>query len=446
MKSLRDRLLLFVVLAILATAMLQAALAWRTARTEADALFDYQMQQTAQTLRASLPFELGRGLLPWVQAPQQVDFVLQIWSIDGQLLLRSADRPELPLRAVLGFDEVPAHGTNYRVYAELSGGLVIQVAQDMRVRNRMAGGLALRSAAPVLWLAPLLMLAVLLLVRRSFAPVTRVQQQLAQRGAQDMQPVSELGLPSEIEPLVHEFNALLQRLNQAFDAQQRFVADAAHELRSPLAAIRLQIEALQRSPEPADRQLALQRLSAGVDRSTRLISQLLDLARQQAQAGHGTGLQALPDLVQWVRGVLADVLPMARLRGHDLGLREPTGSPASLPTVMAAPEALALLLRNLLENAIKYTPPGGRIDIVLEPGPAGQGVTLAVEDSGPGIEPDQRERVLNRFYRQPGVEPGGSGLGLSIAESVARMHGSPLLLGTSPTLGGLRAEVTLSPA
>ncbi|MFC3683871.1 ATP-binding protein [Hydrogenophaga luteola] len=438
--SLRARLLGFVLLAILATALLQAALAWRAARAEADALFDYQMRQTAQTLRAGLPEGLATGVLPVPPEQQDFDFVLQIWSVDGSLLLRSADRPELPARAVLGFADVAAHGTTYRVYSVITGGLVIQVAQDMAVRQRMAGDLALRTAAPVLWLAPVLMLAVGWLVRRTLAPVERVRGQVATRSADDLAPLAGQDLPDEVRPLVQEFNGLLQRLGLAFEVQQRFVADAAHELRSPLAALKLQVQGLRRAEDAETRERALQRLDAGIDRATRLVGQLMELARQQARQAEGTPA-ALLDLVALARTVIGEAVTDAQARSQDIGL---SGLEAALVTGHA--DALRLLLRNLIENAIKYTPAGGRIEVGVVAGEAPGRVALVVEDSGPGIPEAERVRVLDRFYRLPDAPSTGSGLGLAIAQSVAQMHGSGLRLDTSPTLGGLRVRLALPAA
>ncbi|MCB2017728.1 MAG: sensor histidine kinase N-terminal domain-containing protein, partial [Hydrogenophaga sp.] len=395
LSSLRARLLVLVLLAILTTALLQAGLAWRAARSEADTLFDYQMRQTAQSLRAGLPEGLATGVLPVPPPQQDFDFVLQIWSIDGSLVLRSADRPELPPQAVLGFADVKAHGTTYRVYSVLTGGLVIQVAQDMAVRRRMAGELALHTAAPVLWLAPILMLAVGWLVRSSLAPVARVRRQVATRSADDLAPVADQGLPDEIQPLVHEFNGLLQRLGQAFDAQQRFVADAAHELRSPLAALKLQVQGLRRADDAEARERALQRLDAGIDRATRLVGQLMELARQQARLAEAAPAVAL-DLAVLARQALAEAVGEAHARSQDIGL-----SGLEAAKVQGHPEALRLLLRNLLENAVKYAPLGGRIDVGVTTGDAPGQITLSVEDSGPGIPEAERQRVLDRFYRLP---------------------------------------------
>lgn len=431
--SLRGRLLGFVLLAILVTALLQAAVAWRTASNEADALFDYHMQQTAQSLRAGLPQGLATGVLPLPADQQDFDFVMQIWTVDGTLVFQSADRAELPQRAVLGFADVKAHGTVYRMYSVLSRGLVIQVAQDLAVRRRMAGSLALRTATPILLLAPVLMLLVGWVVSASLAPVARVQRQVAARQADDLTEVAEEGLPDEVRPLVQELNGLLQRLARAFDAQQRFVADAAHELRSPLAALKLQVQGLQRARDDATRERALERLGSGIDRATRLIEQLLVLARQQASEAARQRPQPLV-LTDIARHAVAEAAAAAQGRSIDLGL-----SRADSGRVAGHDEALRILVRNLLENALKYTPAGGQVDLSVQ---AQEGrLVLMVEDSGPGIPADERARVLDRFYRLPDAPASGSGLGLAIVKAVADLHGASLSLDASPALGGLRVRV-----
>ena len=438
LSSLRARLLAFVLLAILGTAVLQAGLAWRAARAEADVLFDYHMQQTAQSLRAGLPQGLVTGVIPLSPQDQDFDFVLQIWTLDGTRVFESAARAELPQRAVLGFADVAAHGTRYRVYSLQARSFVIQVAQDMRVRQRMAGALALRTALPIVLLAPLLMVLVGWLVGVSLAPVARVREQVARRQADGLAPVDDADLPDELRPLVQEFNALLARVALAFDAQQRFVADAAHELRSPLAALKLQVQGLHRATDGTARERALQRLDAGIDRASRLIGQLLVLARQQARASSGERPEPVA-LAALLRQCVADALPSAQARGMDLGAARIDDA-----GIQGHPEALRILVRNLLENAIKYSPEGGRVDVSLLA--AGQERTeLVVEDSGPGIPQAQREAVLQRFVRLPAAavrtQADGSGLGLAIVQSVAQLHGATLTLDASPTLGGLRVRV-----
>ncbi|MGS5089260.1 ATP-binding protein [Hydrogenophaga sp. A37] len=433
LSSLRARLLVFVLLAILATAVLQAALAYRAARAEADQIFDYHMQQTALSLRAGLPQGIVTGVIPVPAEGEDFDFVLQIWTLDGELVFESAARAELPQRAVLGFDDVGAHGTRYRVYSLQARSFVIQVAQDMSVRQRMAGSLALRTALPILLLAPLLMGLVGWVVSRSLAPVARVQRQVAERQVDDLTEVADTGLPDEVRPLVHEFNGLLRRVALAFDAQQRFVADAAHELRSPLAALKLQVQGLQRAPDDATRERALERLGSGIDRATRLIEQLLVLARQQASAASGVPPEPVA-LAELLRLAVADVAPAAQARRIDIGLVR-----ADAGRVSGHAEALRILVRNLLENAVKYTPEGGRVDVSLQTG--ADTLALSVEDSGPGIPEAERERVLDRFVRLPDAPSSGSGLGLAIVKAVADLHSATLRLDASPQLGGLRVQV-----
>ena len=309
---------------------------------------------------------------------------------------------------------------------------VIQVAQNMAARRDMARALALRTLAPLAFMAPLLVLIVWWGVSRSLAPVERVRRQLAQRQADDLSPVNDAQLPDEVQPLVGELNLLFERVQRAFDAQQHFVADAAHELRSPLVALRLQLQGLQRAGDDAARAAATERLSSGIDRATRLVEQLLTLARQEASTvtTEPVDLRAIAPLA------LADVAPAAQARGMDMGLLD---SDAAI--VPGNAEALRMLARNLLDNAIKYTPPGGQVDLQVRR--AGDHAVLTVEDSGPGIAPEHRERAMQRFVRTTAAEDGapGSGLGLAIVQAIAQAHGATVQLDASPRLGGLRVTV-----
>jgi two-component system OmpR family sensor kinase len=431
--SLRARLQGFLLLAILLTALVQAVIAYRTARAEADGIFDYHMQQMAQSLRHGLPLSAPAPELGSAGAEPGIDFVVQVWAFDGARIFQSEIRNELPDRALLGFSNVRAGGTTYRVFSMETRDHVIQVAQDMAIRDAMASGFALRSVLPVVVMAPLLMLIAWWVVRTSLAPVNRVRHQVAARRADDLAEVSEAGLPEEVRPLVQELNLLFQRVRRAFDAQQSFVADAAHELRSPLAALKLQAEGLRRAADEAERERAVVRLSAGIDRAARLVDQLLALARQQASEASGIGARPVR-LDEVARQAVADAAASAHEHGIDLGLSE-----AQEVRIDGHAEALAILLRNLVDNAIKYTPPGGRIDVAVR---RHDGVAvLSVDDSGPGIPPEDRERVMDRFYRVAGTQTPGSGLGLAIVQSIADAHHAKLSLDRSAELGGLRVQL-----
>ncbi|MBU6437606.1 MAG: sensor histidine kinase N-terminal domain-containing protein, partial [Betaproteobacteria bacterium] len=292
--SLRGRLLWFLLGAIVLAAVVQAALAYRNALREADGIFDHHMQQIALALRAGQP--VGPVMAPAGVNPddERFDFVVQVWNADGLRVFQSSARELLPQLAVLGFSNERANGTTYRVFSVQSPSQVIQVAQDMAARRAMATTLALRTVAPVALMAPLLMLVVWWGVSSSLAPVARVRRQVATRRADDLTALSEGGVPAEIRPLVQELNLLFGRVRQAFDAQSRFVADAAHELRSPLAALKLQVQGLERASDEATRSLAVRRLHAGVERASRLVEQLLVLARQQASVADAAPPQPVP--------------------------------------------------------------------------------------------------------------------------------------------------------
>jgi two-component system OmpR family sensor kinase len=431
--SLRGRLLWFLLAAISIAAIAQASIAYRTALSDADQIFDYHMQQMALSLRSSAPLSNMEARAGIDDAAENNDLVVQVWTPDGVQVFRTVSRAHLPQRAVLGFSNVEANGTTYRIFSVQTSTQTVQVAQDMAVRRHMAGNLALRTVGPIAVMMPILMLVVWWVVSGSLEPVARVRSQVASRQADDLSPVSEAGLPDEVRPLVQELNLLFGRVRKAFDAQQNFVADAAHELRTPLAALKLQALSLERAESPEARQVAVARLTAGIERSTRLVEQLLVLARQEASAVAGAQVQQVA-LAELARRTVGDLVGVAQNKGVDLGLHH-----ADEVSVNGQGDALMILMRNLVENAIKYTPPGGMVDIEVRS--VGGGATIVVEDSGPGIPAEERERVFDRFYRIAGSEASGSGLGLAIIKAIAERHGATLTLGQSERLGGLSAVV-----
>ncbi|NRR33781.1 two-component sensor histidine kinase [Oxalobacteraceae bacterium] len=430
--SLRGRLLWFLLAAITMAAVAQAMIAYRSALYDADQIFDYHMQQMAMSLRSGAP--LANHNANPDSDPENNDLVVQVWTPDGVQVFRSLSRAALPQRAVLGFSNVKANGTTYRIFSVQTSNQTVQIAQDMAVRQRMAGTLALRTVGPIALMAPALMLVVWWVVSGSLAPVARVRRQVAARQADDLSPVSEADLPDEVRPLVQELNLLFSRVRTAFDAQQHFVADAAHELRSPLAALKLQILSLERASDDGARAVAVQRLTSGIERAARLVEQLLVLARQEASEASDKQFAPL-DLSELAKRSLGDLAGPAQARQIDLGLHQADEG----AMVAGQSDALIILLRNLIDNAIKYTPAGGTVDVEVRKHAGG--VSLCVEDSGPGISPEERERVFSRFYRVPGSEAGGSGLGLAIIKSIAERHGAKMALEQSERLGGLRVKV-----
>lgn len=429
--SLRKRLLWFLLAAILVTATAQALIAYRTAREETDELFDYQMQQMAASLGSGRSWAAITGPIG-AQDEVNLDFIVQAWTADGKVVFESAHHAALPQQRTTGFSTLQARGTTYRVYVTRSPSQSIQVAQDMSAREQMASTLAQRTVAPIALMVPILMLVVWWVVGASLATVSRVRDQVARRQPDDLTKVSEEGLPEEVLPLVEELNLLFRRVRAAFAAQTDFVADAAHELRSPLAALRLQAQGLQRAADDAARAVAVRRLTAGIDRATRLVEQLLMLARHQAFTS-SSGKKELLSLCELLKTAIGDSYAAAHAADVDLGLVQ-----ADEGLVSGHLDALRALIRNLLDNALKYTPPGGTVDAYVCRD--GERLILGVEDSGPGIPAEDHERVLDRFYRVAGTQGTGSGLGLAIVKAAADLHGATLRLGRSDRRGGLRIE------
>ncbi|MBC5783693.1 sensor histidine kinase N-terminal domain-containing protein [Ramlibacter sp. USB13] len=419
--SLRRRLLTLVLVAIAFVTVLQAGIAYRSALREADRMFDYHLEEVARSVHGGIPFAPGEG---------GSEYSVQIWGPDGVTLYRSQGL-QMPSQAVLGFSDSRVNGVRLRIYTLQTTEHTIQIAQDLDAREARARTLALRAVTPVLLLAPMLMLAVGAAIGGSLRPLARMRRQVATRAARDLSPLSTDGVPEEVQPLVAELNALFARVQGTLEAQTHFVADAAHELRSPLTALRLQLQAAERARDETARQEAIVQLRAGIDRSIALVEQLLALARLEGQA---EGAREDVDLEELAREAVSALLPTAHARSIDLGLA--TTAPVRLA---GSRDALHLILRNLLDNAVKYTPAGGRVDIAL--GRDAQGAWLAVEDSGPGIPEAERDRVFDRFYRVAGSEAEGSGLGLAIVRTVAERLGGQVRLARSEALGGLRAEV-----
>lgn len=428
--SLRARLFAFLLALAAVTALAVGGATYLSVRGEADDLFDYHLRQMALSLRDQ--GRIGDEERDALANPE-FDYVVQVWAVDGVTLYTS--RPQglkqaLPPRAVLGYSQVRLAGEDWRVFAAATPLRVVQVAQPLAVRRGLATSAALRSVLPIALAAPLVALGLWWIIGLSLAPLQRVVQAARARDADSLQALPDDGLPQELQPLVGAFNGLLARLSTAFEAQRHFVADAAHELRTPLTALKLQIGLLQGTPAGPDQDQAIARLRAGVDRATHLVEQLLALAR--AEPGADAAPMAELDLAEVARQALADAEPLAAPRGATITLDAPAPVPAK-----GDAQALRSAIRNLLDNAVKY---GGRQVLlgVQRDGPGGWRVR--VDDDGPGIPPEQRERVFDRFQRGEAREVEGSGLGLAIVQAVARRHGATVRLGSSEA-GGLRVEL-----
>jgi two-component system OmpR family sensor kinase len=278
---------------------------------------------------------------------------------------------------------------------------------------------------------PILAVLIWLVVSRGLAPLTGLARSLAARGPRALGPLPEAGLPEEVRPLVASLNDLLARLERALDRERAFIADAAHELRTPLTAVGLQLQVLERVPAGAEREQALERLKAGVQRAVRLVGQLLDLARQDdAAAGRSP---ARVDLAAIAREVVVERSQQAEARGVDLGLDAGTAQ------VEGDAEGLRVALGNLVDNAIRHSPRGGKVDVRVRTD--GAEIIAEVLDAGPGIPPAERERVFDRFHRGDAAAGSGSGLGLAIVREIATRHGATVELRDRDGEPGLAARI-----
>jgi two-component system OmpR family sensor kinase len=425
--SIRRKLLVALLSAVVLIGLAASGATWLTVRREANQLFDYQLQQMALSLRDQTPrspTEFFPGL--------DYDFAVQMWDPRGALVYISNRGVLLP-NSGNGFTTTSVNGQDWRIYTLGQADKTIQVAAPMTLRKDRASAMALRILIPILAAIPLFAFLIWLLVGHGLKPLEAIAGAIRRREPSSLAPLADAGLPEEVRPMVTELNALLARLSEAIETQKRFTADAAHELRSPLTALQLQIQLVERARSPEESGEALNALRSGAKRASHLVEQMLTMARVEPEAAHSSPVQV--DLGKIVEELLSDLEPLAEAKGVALGFHPEENIP-----VKGDASALRTLARNLVDNAIRYTPAGGqvRVRVARE---RGRGL-LEVSDTGPGIPPAERERVFDRFYRLPGSAAQGSGLGLAIVKQSADAHRAEILLGEGDEGRGLRVAVT----
>ena len=435
MTSIRRRLLWWLLLTVLVGLAAAGSLIHSQALAEANEIFDFQLQQTA----AALPSESFSSVFG-ANGDTDEGVVIQIWSRTGVLLYYSRPNAQLAPNAALGFSTQHTPHGDWRVYGAMVGDNVVQLAQPMSVRNHLAAQMAWRTILPLLVLLPLLALIVWFVVGRGLLPLQRLARVLDARKPEALDPLPDMTLPDEVRPLAQALNGLLGRLGQSLDAQKAFVADAAHELRTPLAALRIQVQLLERARDSEGRDDALRDLKQGVDRATRLVEQLLALARSDPGGDAAGVARVRVDLTSMLLDCVAAHASIAQGKRIDLGVGERAS--AALDGDAAS---LRVMLNNVLDNAIKYTPEGGRIDVCLRRIDihGAPHAHVVVVDTGPGIPASERERVFDRFYRSAAVTGNspGSGLGLAIVRRIAERHRAQVTLSGGDNDIGLRVTI-----
>ncbi|MBB5191660.1 two-component system OmpR family sensor kinase [Silvimonas terrae] len=419
--SLQIRLSLWLSVVIVLIAIVAGTFAFFNAQGEANELQDQTLRQVGSLFdehHLPLPPPGTRRVLSEEEEDARV-VVQQLKRHDATPADADMAIPGLPDTLADGLQTVTAENEDYRVLVKtLSNGARIAVSQETDIRNEIARASALRTLLPFLVLVPVLLVVVSVLVRHMFKLIAELSREIDQREDHELHPITPEPLPTEIRPFLVAINRLLGRVAQSMDAQRRFVADAAHELRSPLTALSLQAERLGSAPMSDMAQERLTALRGGIQRTRQLLDQLLTLARVQ-DAAHAEAESA--SVQEVFRRVLEDLLPLAEAKNMDIGV---VGQTEAL--VRLHPAELHILIKNLVDNAIRYTPTGGRVDLSVQQ--QGSQVSVQIEDTGPGIPEHERDRVFDPFYRVLGSDETGSGLGLSIVHAIVTRAGASIRL------------------
>ncbi len=363
-------------------------------------------------------------------------FFFQVWNSDGKLMLSSSRHADLPLAQVpLGLSDTDIAGDDWRIYAVYDSKLKakIIVGELYNIRRELADDIAHSNANILLITYPVFGILVWIIITFALRSVVRVTNEISNRASTYLEPVQLTEIPVEVKPLVAELNQLFVRLKLAFERNKRFAADAAHELRTPLAALKTHVQVALKADNDMDRNKALAKVIESVDRSSHVVAQLLTLSR----LGEEEGLSDIKpfDLHKLAIEIVAYLAPQALEKDVDIEL----GPSPPRPIILGNDTAVGILIRNIVDNAIRYTPPKGEVTVsIIE---SRNQVILRVIDTGIGIPEELRERVFERFYRILGTKASGSGLGLAIVSQITALHHAEIRLATPPNGVGLQFDV-----
>jgi len=433
--SIHRRLLAGLVSGVLLCGMIAAVVIYVRARDEVDELFDRQLKQIALSLREQEDLSVTQPEPPDDQEEERI--VVSAWDRKGLPVFGLARDRRAPAAGSEGYATVIWQSQPWRVYTGLGSGGTVEVAQPLAARASIAMRIVARILVPTIPLVIGLIALVWITVRQGLKPLAEVTHALAARTGDKLQPMVVEHQATEVMPFIRALNELLLRLKREITRQKHFVADAAHEFRTPLAALQLQLELVQSADSSAERSAALTQLRHGIDRLTHLAHQLLTMARHDPDTARRP-TQTL-DLSEVAIRVMGELWPLAKARGIDLGSVE-----HERILVHGDPEAFSIMLMNIVDNAIRYTPSGGRVDINLRQN--GSAVELEVSDTGSGVPSQERERVFDRFYRGSGQTTEGSGLGLAIVKRIAEQCGATIALEDGQGGRGLRVRISLKAA
>ena len=433
-RSLKGQLILWLVLLLTLMALLSSALSFFLSLGEANTLMDHQLIHIARSVdEGSQLAAMRRRFRSENSLEQQEDFVIQVW-MNGLPVRTSRPDFNLPRAPGTGFSDLELPNGqddgHWRAYTVYYPDRVVQISQAERVRLDIAIHSALRELMPGLIMIPLSWIMIGLIVSRLMKPVELITQAAVNRDINSLAPLPADNIPAEIAPLINAINSMVYKLSQALSAQRAFLSDAAHELRTPLAALQLQIDTLKQSPSPQEFDSRIQDMQRGIQRASHLVGQLLRISRYEAQA-HPPERQVIL-LNNLVKEIIADFVPLAGLRHIDLGMTNDEPG-----CIMGNPEDIRILLGNLIDNAIRYTSSNGKVDIAVSADPGH--IRVSICDTGTGIPDALLPRVFDRFFRAAGQGTEGSGIGLAIVKTIAERESVVLRLENRTDRNGLIA-------
>lgn len=445
--SLRRRLLLYLLICAPVVWLLALAGSFLQARTEVNELFDTEMIRLTRQVQLTL-MRVGDGGVtqgetdmpdPAMRGQADLDsLAIVVWGRDGQVVLADREGAQLPLRPDgAGFVDLKIQQESWRVYylQSADGRWLVAAGQNLYERDELVYGLIGSQLLPWLVMLPILLVAMGWAVREALAPMHALTDELARRGADELQALPAQSAPVELRPLLEAMNGLFDRITATLARERRFTADAAHELRTPLAVLSAQWDRLHGAREDTERGQAMRALRAGIDRMARLVDQLLRLSR--LEAAQGLPQTSELDWPEIARQAMSEVLPLAERRQIQLDCLWPE-PPQEPPNWLGDPHLMALLLRNLLDNATRYAPEGSTVSLGFEVD------RLRVDNAGPALSDELLARLGERFHRPEGQAESGSGLGVSIARRIAELHGLALSYGARAD--GTGVEVVLARA
>jgi two-component system sensor histidine kinase QseC len=438
-RSLARDLLLLLVFSVALAWLVTAVISYFEARHELDELLDAHLTQTASLLLVQAADE--SGIVDAEHAPQLHRYgrrvAFQIWENGAILRLHSANAPDTRLSPRdEGFSDVVVDDTPWRVFSAWDPGrrYLVQVAERLEARNEIIGKVAKNMLVPLGFALPALAILIWLGIRRAMRPLRLLNHQVQTRAPDNLAPIELLRAPEEVAPLAASLNRLFARVRASIENERRFTADAAHELRTPLAALRAQAQVARGASDDAERRRALDKVIEGCDRASHLVQQLLTLARLEPE--HLGVQRSACDVRAVLQRVIADLAPSALAKDIEIVLAE-----GPSPAVAGDGRLLEVLFRNLVDNAVRYSPPKTTVRVRVER--VDESVVVTVMDEGPGVPAEERDTLGRRFHRLVESRASGSGLGLSIVKRIAQLHGGTIAFGETAAGVGLAVTTTL---